>query len=165
MLLTVREMTAADVPEACRILNEIIGIGGTTAHELPFSEEIFAQAYLIGSDRICSHVVLDAAGAVAGFQWLGFHPGLPDTCGDIATFTRRTPPLRGAGTALFAATCAAARARGLIALNATIRADNGPGLGYYAKMGFEDHGHRRAVPLQDGTPVDRISKRYDLSGR
>lgn len=162
MPLTVREMTEADIPEACRILNEIIEMGGTTAHELPFSEEIFARAYLIGSDRICSHVVLDESGEVAGFQWLGFHPGLPDTCGDIATFTRRDPPLRGAGTALFAATCAAARAKGMTAINATIRADNEPGLGYYGKMGFVDEGRRRAVPLQDGTPVDRISKKFEL---
>ncbi len=165
MKLTVREMVAEDVPAACRILNDIIEIGGTTAHELPFSEAIFERAYLTGSDRICTHVVLDDAGAVAGFQWLGFHPGLPETCGDIATFTRRSPALRGAGTALFAATCAAARKRGLTMINATIRADNEPGLGYYAKMGFQDHDRRRAVPLQDGTPVDRVSKRYDLSGR
>lgn len=161
----VRPMEIEDVPAACAILNEIIRIGGTTAHETAFSEEIFAQAYLLGADRICCHVVLDQAGAVAGFQWLGIHPGLPETCGDIATFTRRNPVLRGAGTSLFAATCAAARERGLTAINATIRADNVPGLGYYARMGFQEHDRRSSVPLKDGTPMDRVSKRFDLTER
>ena len=47
-------------------------------------------------------------------------------------------------------------------LNDIIRADNPSGPGYYTTMGFEDHQVARAMPLQDGTPVDRISKRYQL---
>lgn len=49
-------------------------------------------------------------------------------------------------------------ARGLP--NATIRADNAGGLAYYARMGFQDYAVARGVPLADGTPVDRISRRY-----
>ena len=41
--------------------------------------------------------------------------------------------------ALFAATVAWARAHGVTAMNATIRADNVVGLGYYAKRGFVDY--------------------------
>ncbi len=68
----------------------------------------------------------------------------------------------GAGTALFKATCDHARSIGLKALNATIRADNLGGLTYYGKMGFVDYKVDKAVPLNDGRLVDRISKRYLL---
>ena len=154
-------MALEDVPAATAILNEIIDRGGTTAHQVPLDVSEFTASHL-GATMICCHVVLDDAGAVAGFQWLGVNPDLPADCGDIASFTRRTGPLRGAGRALFAATCAAARATGLARINATIRADNLPGLGYYTAMGFLDHSVTPAVPLRDGRPVDRVSKRFDL---
>ena len=102
-------------------------------------EAEFAAMYLHGPDLIACHVALDSEGEVAGFQWIGRHPKLPDDCVDIATFTRRKLPVRGAGRALFAATLEFARTAGYTQINATIRADNVPGLGYYAKMGFADH--------------------------
>ena len=163
MELVVRPMQAADVPQACQILNDIIRIGGTTAFETPMDEGAFANIYLLGEDLICCHVVLDADGHVAGFQWIGRNPKLPEDCADIATFTRRDPTVRGAGRALCAVTRAAALAKGYVQINATIRADNVPGLGYYTKMGFGDHSVTKAVPLKDGTPVDRISKRLALA--
>ena len=43
-MIAVRPMMPEDVAVACRILNEIIAIGGTTAFEIPFSETLFAQA-------------------------------------------------------------------------------------------------------------------------
>ena len=33
-----------------------------------------------------------------------------------------------------------------------------PGLGFYSAMGFEDTDREPAVPLCDGTPVDRVTK-------
>ena len=48
-------------------------------------------------------------------------------------------------------------------MNAEIRADNEGGLAFYGKMGFQDQDVDRAVPLGDGTPVDRINKRYPLA--
>ena len=51
---------------------------------------------------------------------------------------------------------------GLSSISATIRADNGMGLGYYDKMGFRDYSVAYGVPLRDGRPVDRITKRFDL---
>jgi hypothetical protein len=63
---------------------------------------------------------------------------------------------------LFAATREAATRLGLVGINATIRADNVGGLTFYGKQGFQDHSVALAVPLNDGTPVDRISKRYPL---
>lgn len=161
---TVRPMLREDVGEACRLLNDIIEIGGTTALEIPFSEPLFAQSYFKGDDKICCHVALDSQGQVAGFQWLGLHDALPDDCADIATFARRTDSVRGVGRALFSATRDTATKLGFKWINATIRADNGMGLRYYSKMGFQDHSVRYGVPLRGGRPVDRISKRYQLKG-
>ena len=154
-------MVPGDLEAACEILCDIIEIGGTTAIEDKPSVPDFADKYL-GSDVIATHVAVAEDGTVLGFQWLGVNPALPATCADIATFARRDPVTPGVGTALFAATRHAALAAGYTEINATIRADNGPGLGYYSKMGFVDHAVRSGVPLKDGTPVDRVSKRFDL---
>jgi L-amino acid N-acyltransferase YncA len=162
MSLTVRPMVEADVPQACAILNEIIAQGGTTAFEEPFTEQQFSDAYIHGADLICCHVVLDGTGEVAGFQWVGVADSLPSDCANIASFTRRDPPLRGAGRALFPVTCEFARGAGFTQINATIRADNVPGLGYYSSVGFVDFDVARDVPLRDGTRVDRVSKRFKL---
>jgi L-amino acid N-acyltransferase YncA len=163
LTLVVRPTRRDDLEAARAILNRIIEIGGTTAHQAPLDAEGFAQLALDWPDLIASHVVLDPQGRVAGFQTLERRADLPEGWGDIATFTRREPPLKGAGRALFAATCTAARQAGLTGINATIRADNAPGLGYYAAIGFRDHGVSRAVPLADGRPVDRIHRRFDLA--
>ncbi len=161
-MIAVRPMMREDVAVACHVLNQIIDIGGTTAHEIPYSEALFTQSYLDGPDKICCHVALDEQGEVAGFQWLGLNEALPNGCADIATFTRREPLLKGAGRALFAETSKHAGALGLREINATIRADNRQGLSYYEKMGFQDYSVSYGVPLRDGTPVDRISKRFEL---
>lgn len=161
-MIAVRPMMPEDVSDACRILNQIIEAGGSTAFEIPFSELLFAESYLDGPDKICCHVVVDDQGQVAGFQWLGTNDALPADCADIATFTRRHPVLRGAGRALFDETAKSAKAFGYAGINATIRADNVLGLSYYDKMGFKDFSVAYGVPLRDGTPINRLSKRYVL---
>ncbi len=158
--IVTRPATLKDVPAMCNLLNEIIEIGGTTAFETPFSEDKFAKSYLTGDDHLCCYVALDTAGQVAGYQTLLSWDALPDGWADIATFARARPKLPGVGTALFASTHAFAQNSGLVALNATIRADNTGGLAYYGKMGFETYHVEKARPLKDGTPVDRISKKH-----
>ncbi len=160
---SVRPAHGGDAPALCRLLNAIIRIGGTTAYETPLETAEFAEHFLTGPRVLCCFVAEDAEGAPCGFQALETNPELPEGWGDIATFARPEPKLPGVGTALFAATRARARALGLIAINATIRADNAGGLAYYARMGFEDYRVAKAVPLADGTPVDRISKRCPLA--
>jgi L-amino acid N-acyltransferase YncA len=162
MDLTVRPVTNADAPALAELLNAIIARGGTTALQEPFTAQRLADAYLTGPAVICCFVAEDAAGELHGFQTLGRYPGLPDDVGDIGTFTRVGGVQRGVGTALFAATRAEAARQGLVALNATIRADNSGGLAFYARMGFTDHSRTPAVPLTDGTPVDRVHKRFPL---
>ncbi|MCA0927110.1 GNAT family N-acetyltransferase [Ruegeria profundi] len=161
-MITVRPMMSEDVSIACQILNEIIKIGGSTAFETPFTEAFFRQSFLDNSDKICCHVAIEDQGQVAGFQWLGEYDALPAGWADIATFTRRQPILKGAGRALFGETSKYAASIGIASINATIRADNGMGLRYYEKMGFSDYSVACGVPLTDGTPVDRISKRFDI---
>ncbi|MHA6262080.1 N-acetyltransferase family protein [Arenibacterium sp. CAU 1754] len=163
MSVSTRAMVAADVPAACRILNHIIDAGGTTAYLNRFEDVAFKEKFLSGEKTLFCHVALDEQGDVVGFQWVGLNPQLPPDCGDIATFARRDPPVRGVGRSLFAATCKAAGDKGLSQINATIRADNVPGLAYYSKIGFRDHSVARDIPLADGVLVDRVSKRFVLN--
>ena len=57
---------------------------------------------------------------------------------------------------------AAARAAGVAVLNATIRADNRPGLAYYARLGFVDYSADPGWALKSGAVVGRVSRRLDL---
>ncbi len=156
----IRPALPDDVPQMTALLNEIIAIGGTTAHQEPFSADDFRSHYLDGPDALCCHVAR-AEGRVLGFQALGTYPALPAGWLDIGTFVGLTARGAGVGAALFAATKAAAVAKGKV-INATIRADNPVGLGYYSAMGFQDYALDPAYSLNDGRIVGRVSKRYDL---
>lgn len=162
MSFTVRPVTRADAPALAELLNAVIRAGGTTALEADFTPEALDTAYLTGPTVYCCHVAIEEAGDIAAFQTLGRYPGLPENVGDIATFAALDRKQSGAGSALFAATKARVRALGHSAINATIRADNAGGLAFYTKQGFADHGVTPAVPLADGTPVDRVHKRFNL---
>lgn len=160
----IREAMRGDAPELAELLNAIIVQGGTTALETPYTPERLADRYLVGPTVLCCFVAVDReTGRLEGFQTLGREEGLPDDIGDIGTFARIDGKQRGVGTALFAATRERARALGLSAINATIRADNAGGLTFYGKQGFVDHSVTPAVPLKDGRLVDRVNKRYGLA--
>ncbi len=161
--ITVRDATVNDGHELCALINEIITIGGTTAHQTLFTENRFVEHYLNGSHVRSCLVALDAESRLLGFQAVSEIDELSPKWGDIATFARVSATQGGIGTALFAATRQRAIKMGLIALNATIRADNLGGQAYYGKMGFEIYDIQKAVPLRDGTLVDRISRRLMLA--
>jgi L-amino acid N-acyltransferase YncA len=160
--LRIRPVRPADAPELAGLLNAIIARGGTTALQTAYSAQALDDAYLTGPKVICCFVAEGADGRLAGFQTLGRDPDLPEGWGDIGTFARVGGTQRGVGSALFAATVEHARRIGLAGINASIRADNTGGLAFYGRMGFRDHGVTPAVPLKDGTPVDRVHKRLDL---
>ena len=80
----------------------------------------------------------------------------------IATFVGEGHRGLGVGRALFALTLDAARAADIVAIDATIRADNTMGLAYYAQMGFADHALIKDAPLRDGTKIDRVQKVFKL---
>ncbi|WP_043364773.1 GNAT family N-acetyltransferase [Belnapia sp. F-4-1] len=160
--MEIRPVREGDALALAELLNTIISRGGTTAMEEPFTPEALASALLTGPGVICCFVAQEEDGSLAGFQSLLRSDDMPEGVGDIGTFSRVGRVQRGTGSLLFAATRRAAAERGLSAINATIRADNAGGLAFYARLGFEDHAISHAVPLRDGTPIDRVSKRYSL---
>jgi L-amino acid N-acyltransferase YncA len=163
MSLIVRPYVHDDAASLTDLLNAVIARGGTTALEDAFTSEQLADTYLDGPNvHICLVAVETDTGRIEGFQTLGRYPTLSDEIGDIGTFAQIDGTKRGVGSALFAEMTKRARALGLSEINATIRSDNEGGLAFYTKQGFDDHAVTVAVPLKDGTPVDRIHKRYRL---
>ncbi len=164
MSIAVRPATSADAAELADLLNAIIARGGTTALEQSFTPGRLDEKYLTGPAVLSCVVAVDSdSGRLEGFQTLICESHLPDGWGDIGTFTRVDGTQRGIGSALFAVTRERASELGLAAINAEIRADNTGGLAFYGKMGFQDYRVESAVPLGDGTPVDRINKRFPLN--
>ncbi|WP_261322828.1 GNAT family N-acetyltransferase [Rhizobium leguminosarum] len=150
----IRRAVSADAEELSSLLNEIILAGGTTALETPLSAAEFADWFIDGEFPLTCHVA-EHDQSLVGFQSLSLYGDPPKGFADIATFARMHPRTAGVGSALFRATRAAAEEFGLEFINATIRADNVSGLGYYANMGFETYDRLIQVPLQDGTPGSR----------
>jgi L-amino acid N-acyltransferase YncA len=159
--MIIRQAVEVDCPAMCDLLNAIIRKGGTSAFEVEKTPEEVADWYLIGPYAHLCHVAEDA-GRVVGYQTVSRYGDLPVGWGDIGTFVTPDVQRAGAGAALFVATCAAARMAGLTAINASIRADNVPGLGYYARCGFVDYATDPGFALCDGRVVGRIHKRFDL---
>ncbi len=147
------------------IMNTIIKIGGTTAHQTRFTDERMISHYIEPEDGI-SCILAELDGQIVGFQSLVWpsenDSKFPDGWAIIATFVK--PGLTGAGLgkALFLDTEMVAANSGVAAIDATIRSDNTGGLRYYSKLGFQEYRVEPGAPLTDGTPVDRISKRFDL---
>lgn len=160
--MIVRHARQDDLGELCSILNEIIEIGGTTAFEVRLSEAEFRSHFLDSKHFICCFLA-EKMGLILGFQSLSRHPELSEDWADIATFSRASPRVRGVGTTLFESTLALAKRKKIRWINATIRADNKPGLAYYTKMGFSDYSISKNLPLRDGTLVDRISKKLAVT--
>ena len=148
----------------CDVLNPHIIEGRSTAHQTLFDPERMRCHYIATPFLITCHVA-QIDGTIVGFQSLeGPDPAYgntPDGWAFIASFVAPGHGGQGIGTALFTATLDAARAAHVRTIDATIRADNVSGLAYYTAMGFTDYDRQKDVPLTDGTPVDRIRKRYD----
>ena len=159
--MIVRRATPADAPAMTVLLNAIIAIGGTTAHQRPFTAERALEVYITGP-CVVSCFVAEDDGRLLGFQGLEVWDGLPEGWADIGTFVAPGLQRGGVGRALMAATLDSARAAGIVTINATIRADNAPGLGFYAREGFRDHAADPDWCLDDGTKVGRVSRRRDL---
>ncbi len=157
MSLHIREAGPDDAGPMADVLNEIIAIGGTTAHQHAFSAEMVRQ-YFIDGEGVATSVLAVLDDTVIGWQSLGLWQGEMH----IGTFVRQGLQARGVGAALFAATCSIARAKGLTEMIAHIRADNAPGLAYYARIGFVDIGHDPSFALEDGTVVGRVYRRFDI---
>lgn len=166
-MIVTRPATPGDSAALSALINPVIAEGSTTGHRNPFTSERMLHHYIAPPRGIACTMALDSS-IVAGFQalersdpdWTG--PGtLPPDWAIIASFVAVGRQGRGIGRALWDKTLDAARAAGVTAIDATIRADNLAGLAYYDAIGFRDY---RQVdwPLSDGTAAPRICKRFDL---
>lgn len=163
-MITIRPGTPDDASAMVDLLNRIIEIGGTTAHLTPMTVDSMTARYLAPKTLI-SCVVAYEWEDFLGFQslkWFEDDPADPNarpaTWGTIASFVKKGQQGKGIGPKLFAATLKAAKDQNVEAIDATIRADNVPGLAYYEKMGFREDSRLLQVPLRDGTKIDRIRK-------
>lgn len=155
----VRTAVGPDATQMVRLLNQVIADGGTTAHETPYTVERMRADYIAPPNLISCHVAI-TNGRLSGFQLLKNDDR--DGWAIIATFVALDRAKMGIGQKLFSATRFAAKAAGVQTIDATIRADNIGGLKYYGGLGFADYDVFKDIPLRDGTPVDRIRKRFDL---
>jgi GNAT superfamily N-acetyltransferase len=123
------------------VLREIVA---RTGRERPSDPQSVRARYLANPDSIRCTVAIDDSGTVLGFQSLvramaGNPYDTPEGWGIIGTHISPRAHRQGVGTALFAATRAAARQAGLAMIDAYIGADNASGLRYYEAMGFRTY--------------------------
>lgn len=155
--MIIRPATTADVPAMTAVLNAVIALGGTTAHQSEKTEDQVGQGYVDGPD-VLSSVVAEVDDEVVGWQAVELWAGDPH----IGSFVQPGLQARGAGAAMFALTCQILRHGGTGYIIASIRADNLPGLAYYARIGFRDVAHEPDFTLKDGRKVGRVHRRFDL---
>ena len=155
--MIIRAATPTDAPAMANLLNRIIAIGGTTAHQSPKSVDTILNDYITGPDTI-SCVVAESAGQILGWQAVGWYHG----DAHIGTFVDADIQAKGIGSQMFAQTRAACLAADIADIHATIRADNTPGLAYYARLGFADIGAEPDFALNSGQVVGRIHRRLSL---
>lgn len=156
--MDIRDTSPADAAPMAELLNAIIAIGGTTAHQEPKTAEQIRQGYIDGPE-VRTSVLAEDQGQVIGWQSIDFWQG----GFHIGSFVRPGIQARGIGAAMFALTLERARAQAIPEIIASIRADNVPGLAFYARMGFVDFAHDPDFALKDGTRVGRIHRRLTLA--
>ena len=155
--MIVRNAVPADAEAMSEILNAIIAIGGTTAHQHPKTAATIVQHYIDGTDVLTS-VVAEIDGAVVGWQSVGWWEG----DAHIGSFVQPGLQARGTGAAMFAAPCAGLRQQGQPSVYASIRADNAPGLAFYGRAGFVEVSREPGFALEDGRVVGRVLWRFDI---
>ncbi len=155
--MDIRDTSPADAGPMAELLNAIIAIGGTTAHQEPKTPDQVRQGYIDGPD-VRTSVLAEEGTQVIGWQSIDFWQG----GFHIGSFVRPGIQARGVGAQMFALTLERARAQGITEIIASIRADNVPGLAFYAKMGFEDFAQDPDFALKDGRVVGRIHRKLSL---
>jgi L-amino acid N-acyltransferase YncA len=155
--MIIRPATASDAFAMTQILNQIIAIGGTTAHETPKSAQQVLEDYISGPD-VLSCVATLVEDRLVGWQSVGRWRDEAH----IGTFVAPDVQAKGAGAAMFALTCDTVQKAGVPYLVASIRADNDPGLRYYARMGFTDFASEPHFALSTGQIVGRTHRRFDV---
>ena len=144
---TIRDAVPEDAPGMSAVLREIIA---ATGRERPSDPGFVLATYIQNPAGLRCSVAVEEGGAVLGFQSLiravpGNPYDLPDGWGIIGTHISPRAHRRGIGTALFAASRAAAQAAGLERIDACIGATNETALRYYEAQGFRTHREPGAV--------------------
>ncbi len=152
-MIEFRPARPADIDAMAEVQNAIHRAGLRPA---PVDAALVEERYFDAEHSI-SCTVAERDGVVVGFQsltraWPGNPYGVEPGWGIIGTHIHPEAGRSGIGRSLFARTLDAAGAAGLRHIDATIGADNAPGLAYYAAMGF--------VPYREGDGA--IPHRLDL---
>lgn len=112
----------------------------------PVNDALVRERYLDEEYTVaCS--VADQDGRVVGFQslkrsWPGNPYDVPEGWGIIGTHIHPSAGRSSIGRSLFAVSLSAAKTAGLRHIDASVGADNGPALAYYAAMGFVPYGQQ-----------------------
>ncbi len=145
MSLEIRPATPQDAGAMAKLINEIIAIGGTTAHAEPFDEAGIIDTFIAPRLAIRCFVAVNGS-EIVGFQslewadpeWPGEDP-LPADWAVIATYVDPHAQKMGIGRSLFAETVKSAKAAGAVFVDATIRRENKGGQAFYEAIGFRDY--------------------------
>lgn len=169
MLITTRPAQPHDADAMCALLNPIIEEGSTTAHRNLFDAKRMRDTYITAPLLIRTTLALKGD-TLLGFQLLEWaDPGykgpeaLPADWAVIASFVRIAAQGKGVGQILWRDTLLTAKQAGVVAVDATIRTDNAPGLTYYSGLGFRDYSSINSFQLSDGNLVDKTRKRFDIA--
>jgi len=154
----IRNSRPDDAAAMTEILNEIIAIGGTTAHQEAKPVAMVRNEYIDGPEVLTS-VVAASDGRVVGWQSVGMW----QSEAHIGTFVRHGTQAQGVGGALFVLTRELLLKMDVTAVVATIRADNVPGQAYYTRLGFAEFAREPDFALKDGRVVGRVHRRCILA--
>lgn len=145
MSLHIRTAWQQDASAMARILNDVISLGGRTAHRQAFDERRIVNNFISPKLGISCFVAISAS-QLLGFQalewcdrnWPGEDP-FPADWAVIATYVEQRAHKRGVGRELFAETAKAAKEAGVCFIDATIRKENTVGQAFYQGTGFTDY--------------------------
>ena len=136
------------------ILNAIMAIGGTTAHQ---SATSVLTDYIDGPN-VLSSIVAEDHGQLIGWQSAELWQGEAH----IGTFVQPGIQATGVGAALFVLTRVMMTKAGVPSIVASIRAASAPGLAYYARAGFVEFAQDPGCTLNVGRVVGRVHRRFPL---
>ncbi len=158
----IRDARPDDAAAIVAIFNPIIEAGCYTAFDQPFTVEE-ERAFIENlAERDIFHVAVrphPQGGQLLGFQSMTPFPGYARAfahVGIIATYVDLNYRRHGIAKHLFAATFAAARAKGYEKLFTYIRADNVAGLATYLNQGFRIVGTAQRHAKIRGRYVDEV---------
>jgi len=137
-MIEIRRAELSDAEAVSAMLQALTHAGKRTR---PHDTGFVRESYIANPHCILCSVALEGE-EMLGLQILshataGNPYGAPLGSGVIGTHVAPWAARRGVGRALFAATLPAARAAGLVSIEAFIQCENAEGHGYYGAMGFE----------------------------